>query len=289
MKLKRCTACKMVRYCSRVCQVAHRPQHKKACKKRAVELFDEELFKDAPEREECPICMLPLPFDRRQLVFVSCCGKTICSGCVHAQRKEDIRNNGKGLETCAFCRAPVPNTEKEIIDLLKRGVERNDMASIEKLAECIRDGKSGLEKDFAKVMELFLKAGKLGSADAYYMAGDLYRDRNGVEKDIEKARHFYELGTIGGSIKARHNFANFELLAGRDEQALRHFLICAKAGYEFSLVEVKNGFKSGHITKDEYAEALRIFQIHDDETKSALRDEALVYQANPSLYFENSG
>ena len=28
--LKACTACKMVKYCNRDCQIAHRPQHKKA-------------------------------------------------------------------------------------------------------------------------------------------------------------------------------------------------------------------------------------------------------------------
>ena len=58
--LKACTACKMVKYCNRDCQIAHRPQHKKACKKRAAELHDEKLFKQPPPKEDCPICMLPL-------------------------------------------------------------------------------------------------------------------------------------------------------------------------------------------------------------------------------------
>ena len=44
--LKACTACKLVKYCNRDCQIAHRPLHKKACKKRAAELHDEELFKE---------------------------------------------------------------------------------------------------------------------------------------------------------------------------------------------------------------------------------------------------
>ena len=43
-KLKACTACKLAKYCSRECQIAHRPQHKKECKKRAAELHDEELL-----------------------------------------------------------------------------------------------------------------------------------------------------------------------------------------------------------------------------------------------------
>ena len=43
--LKVCTACKMVKYCNVACQKAHRPQHKKDCKKRAAELRVESLFK----------------------------------------------------------------------------------------------------------------------------------------------------------------------------------------------------------------------------------------------------
>ena len=66
--LKACTACKMVKYCNRDCQIAHRPQHKKACKKRAKELQDEVLFKQ-PQLKDCPICFLTLPM----LPTGSCC------------------------------------------------------------------------------------------------------------------------------------------------------------------------------------------------------------------------
>ena len=74
--LRVCTACKMVKYCNRECQIAHRSQHKKACKKRAAELYDEKLFKEPPPRDEdCPICFQPLPFDNGLSLFESCCGK----------------------------------------------------------------------------------------------------------------------------------------------------------------------------------------------------------------------
>ena len=41
VKLKNCTACRLVKYCGVECQKAHRKQHKKACKQRAAELKDE--------------------------------------------------------------------------------------------------------------------------------------------------------------------------------------------------------------------------------------------------------
>jgi len=59
--LKACTACNLVKYCNRECQIAHRKQHKKECRKRAAELHDEKLFKQPPPKEDCPICFIRLP------------------------------------------------------------------------------------------------------------------------------------------------------------------------------------------------------------------------------------
>jgi hypothetical protein len=106
----------MVKYCNRDCQIAHRPQHKYDCKKRAAELHDEALFKDPPPREECPICMLPLPLNANQSSFKYCCGKLICGGCIHAMVIDDIKKD-KELEEhlCAFCRTPETSSDEEKI------------------------------------------------------------------------------------------------------------------------------------------------------------------------------
>ncbi len=63
-KLKKC-ACLLVRYCSVDCQKNHRPQHKKACRKRLAEKRDDLLLTQPEESDlgECPICCLPLPLD----------------------------------------------------------------------------------------------------------------------------------------------------------------------------------------------------------------------------------
>eukprot|EP00984_Skeletonema_dohrnii_P012019 scaffold4831_cov131-Skeletonema_dohrnii-CCMP3373.AAC.3 len=82
IKLKKCTACDLVKYCSVKCQRNHRPQHKRACKKRAAELRDEILFKQPESRDlgDCPICFLPLPIDHTKSTLMACCSKTICNG-----------------------------------------------------------------------------------------------------------------------------------------------------------------------------------------------------------------
>ena len=80
--LKTCTACKLVKYCSRECQIAHRPQHKKECKKRAKELHDIELFKHPPPQyEDCPICFLRMPSLMSGIIYMPCCGKNVCNAC----------------------------------------------------------------------------------------------------------------------------------------------------------------------------------------------------------------
>ena len=52
VKLKNCTACRLVKYCGVDCQKVHRKQHKKACKQRAAELKDEQLYSQGHVRPE---------------------------------------------------------------------------------------------------------------------------------------------------------------------------------------------------------------------------------------------
>ena len=275
-ELKTCNACKMARYCSRDCQVSHWPRHKETCKKRAAELFDKELFKDPPEREECPICMLPLPFDEKSMVLFQCCGTFICKGCVHGQFKEDI-NNGKEYEecqACAFCRTPAPKDVIERIHRVNKNVERNHARSMNQLACYYRDGMEGVQKDMAKSIELFEKSGKLGYANSYFCLGDIYCvGGDGIERDTKKARHYYELGTIGGSIHARYHLSGLDWDDGNFTRAFKHCLICAKAGLKEPLEALKIGCKKGYVTKDEYAQALRAYQKQHEATRSETREE----------------
>ena len=274
-KLKRCTACKMVKYCCRDCQVAHRPKHIKACKKRAAELFDEELFKDPPDQPECPICMLPMPLDRGQIMFQLCCGKTICKGCIHAQTKEDIKSGKRwdDVGACAFCREPGTYSDEEEKKRLKKLMEKGNAKSLYVAASLYTKGERGFCRNPTKAIELFTKSADLGCTDAYVSLGSIYEEGYGVGRDVKKARYYFELGAIGGSIDARHNLACLDKKDGDIERASKHFVICAKAGYELSLPCVKRYFKDGIVTKDEYAEVLRAYQKQQEDRKSAMRDE----------------
>ena len=272
--LNTCNRCHMVKYCNAACKKKHRSKHKKACERRVAELHDEELFKEPPPNEDCPICFLPLPLDASQTIFKSCCGKIICNGCIHAMR-EEARQSGGEVGLCAFCRksSPIAGMYLDEIKRLKKLIEADNADGYNYLAGMYWDGE-GVPQDFAKANELLLKAGELGCADAYYNLGNLYHFGRGVEVDKKKAKHFFELAAMNGSVKARHNLGWLELEADNHHQAMKHYLLSARAGYKKSLDTVKDGYQCGIVTKDEYANTLRAYQKRHDEMKSDDRDKA---------------
>ena len=114
IKLKDCSASKLVKYCSTKCQREHRSQHKQACKKRAAELHDEMLFKqpESTHLGDCPICCLPISHGPGQSDMFPCCGKMICIGCNYSNQKREFEGN-LGFK-CPFCRHPMRKSQAEI-------------------------------------------------------------------------------------------------------------------------------------------------------------------------------
>lgn len=147
--LKACTACKLVKYCGVECQVAHRPAHKKACKKKARELFDVQLYAQPPKREDCPICMITMSCDDRESTYMACCGKHICNGCVYCLPRA----------CCPFCNTAGPKSDEEIIKRLFNRIEKyNDTYAMGMLSEHYSKGQYGLLVDQSKAFELLQRA-----------------------------------------------------------------------------------------------------------------------------------
>ena len=269
--LKSCTACKLVKYCSRECQIAHRPQHKKECKIRAKELHDEKLFKQPQPLEDCPICMMRLPTLGVGSVYMACCGKVICCGCTHAFQS---RTTKKEEDICPFCRTPMPTVEETIKRYDKR-IELNDAQAIHHMGSYYARGIYGLSQNYAKALEFYHRAGKLGHAAANYNIGIAYHTGNrGVEVDMKKTIHYWELAAMRGQMDARHNLGAMESRSGNKDRALKHYMIAVKDGGSTSLESIKMMYGTGLATKDEYTKALLSYQAYLDEIRSDQRDEA---------------
>ncbi len=269
VKLKKC-ACNLVKYCSADCQKNHRPQHKKACKKRMAKIREDRLFTqpDGTHLGECPLCCLPLSNDENKRALYTCCSKLICDGCCYANIKREI---GQGLQhKCPYCREPLPKEgdEQHVKNYTKR-IEANDPIALICLGDKYDD-----EGNYEKAFEYYRKAAELGNLDGHYNLSLLYEEGKGVEKYKKKEVYHLEEAAIGGHLNARYNLGVDEANNGRYERAVKHFIIAAKLGDDDASDKLKIGFAHGLVSKEEYAAALRGHQAAVDATKSQQREKA---------------
>lgn len=266
--LKKCTACELVRYCGVDCQRAHRPQHKRSCKRRAAELHDEALFRLPPSREECPICFLELPIMTNLQKYNTCCGKILCYGCSIASAEQSDES------LCPFCRKPAARSIEERRKRIDRRIELNDPEAIFLFGMYYFEGGVGVEQDIGKAVELSHRAAELGSIVAHSKVGGLYWRGDGVQVDKKKAMYHFEIAAMGGHLLARHNLGVLEWNSGNDDRAMKHYMISASAGHDKSLKGVQNGYSDGIVNKDDFEKTLRAHQKSKNEMKSEWRDHA---------------
>ena len=257
-RLKNCTACRLVKYCSVDCQMAHRKQHKGACKKCAAELKDERLYTqglERPEEDFCPISG-----------FRECCMKKICFGCHMAAQKS-------GMNDCPFCRTSINGRCRALASVQKR-VDAKDPVAIDFLAGKYYFGEMGLEKNVPRAIELWKEAAELGSIEAHLRLGYRYYNGEGVEQNLVKSVQHWEKAACQGCTDSRRNLGDCEHNNGNYQRAVRHLLISVKMGDNVSLETIKQMFAKGHATKDQYAEALKGYRNSLNETESPEREMA---------------
>jgi len=289
-----CNKCKSVKYCNAACKKKHRHKHKKECEEHvrlaaehatklrdeelrlAAEKHDEELFKQPPPEEDCPICFIRLPSLEAGSKYMPCCGKTICSGCSYAPKYDSQGNQVDIIKQneCPFCRVVAPKSDKEMNIMIIKRIEAGDAHAMHSLGCQYAIGTDGLAQDNTKTLELWHKAGELGCSGAYCCIGAVYHNGIGVEVDEEKAVHYYELGAIAGDVDARYNLGLMEREAGNTERALKHFMIAVRAGNNDSLKEIQELYADGDATKDYYTSALQSYQMYLGDIKSEQRDKA---------------
>ena len=274
LKLKNCTACYVVKYCSVACQKSHRKQHKQECRERAAELKDEALFSRGHESwyGECPICMLPLPLDNTQSGLHACCSKRICSGCELAAIERGMN------KICAFCREPTPRLYTATVAMIQKRVDAGDAEAVNFLGETYYYGRLGLQEDKLRAVELFREAANLGAMEVHGSLGHMYvKGEGGLERDEAIAVYHYEIAAKAGLPDARFNLGNREVRNRNYGRALKHYMIAAKMGHEDSLKNIQMMHKDGLTTKDDYSLALIGYQQAIEETKSDQRDKAKAY------------
>jgi len=242
---------------------------------------DESLFEQPPRSEDCPICFLQLPHFMSGNVYMACCGKVICSGCYFTLNEENPTGSSF---LCVFCREPKPDSEDDVGDRYLDRFDVNDADAICSVGCFHQSGKFGFEQSYTEALALWREAGELGSVESYYNIADAYDNGRGVERDQEKAWHYYELAAMGGNVLARYNLGVTEMLVGNMDRALKHHMIAIKSGCADSLKKIKHLHWNGHATADEYDLALRSYHAYIDEIKSEQRDRAAAFSDEYTYY-----
>ena len=242
------------------------------------------------QNEECPICMLPLPFLQlnwsiEDRLDCETCGTTTCMGClfgsveVHKRDCTDRETAIEKIKACPFCRSNTAVDDKTLLDITMKRAEAGNHDALVRIAACNFDGIMGLRQDNAEGLKWCLRAAEAGSGQAAYLLGGFYlKGERGVDKDHDKALEYYQKSAGLGHIPAFNLIGAIHMERGEMEEAMlnvRKASICGMSdGAIFNLLRF--GFTNGYITKDEYAFTLRENQKACNEMKSVDRERAMV-------------
>eukprot|EP00984_Skeletonema_dohrnii_P014866 scaffold6345_cov107-Skeletonema_dohrnii-CCMP3373.AAC.2 len=194
----------------------------------------------------------------------------ICNGCLHASRLQIAEQSlDKICPKCPFCRTPYPKDDTDADRMMKKRIAANDPFTNREFAmRCLG------ETNFSDAFKYATKAAKGGDMQAHLVLGHLYREGKGVGADVKKGIHHLEEAAIGGHPKARCYLGLFEQERGNHKRAVKHFIIAANQGLDFAVEQLREGYKQGHVSKDDFAAALRAHKTAVDATKSPQREAA---------------
>lgn len=100
-----------------------------------------------------------------------------------------------------------------------------------RLASVYRDG-DGVPKDIERAISLFKEAANNGSAEAQYCLGDLYDDGVRIAKDLPEAERWYRMAAAQGHLSAQLNLGLVLQKTDRKSEAVEFFRQSAEKGAE---------------------------------------------------------
>ena len=243
-----------------------------------------DLWKPKP-RDECAICLQPLPLVEEESVHRGCCGQKMCGGCVVAARQVLIKTNQKRKDNgepklpnlCAYCREPAPVGYAAMVCQWEERMERGDAMAYYSMGLAFQNGQCGKPKRPKKAFSLLLRSADLGCPEACVRVAAIYDlGHGGVEEDSALARKYYVLAAKGGNVVARHVLASIEMTTTLNlHRGIKHLKIAAEHGYKESLDKLVLMKEDGVIGKDECNETARAYYNAVNEMKSEERDNPM--------------
>ena len=155
-----------------------------------AELQDVELFGPLPEREDCPICLLPMPTLDNKSCYKPCCGKILCNACANSSWAMSERRNI--TPSCAFCRSDDKICNEARLERFKKRAEANDTGALNALAGMYQTGARSVPGDDVLSMHYALRAAELGHPNAMIMLSVQCVDEPvGILSNFEDGREIF--------------------------------------------------------------------------------------------------
>ena len=249
LKLKYCTACRLVKYCSVDCQKAHRKGHKKACKQRAAELKGERLHSALTGTQDskaamkvCGACERTLPEDsysRDQRGRRQSSGR--CEECVAAGNQLVLMRKGltrSEENECPICNLLIPLDWKQSmvkVCCMKTVCNGCTLASRKRGMRDCPFCRTPTPTEDSQILAMIKKRVDAGDPVAIYVLGNAYQDGDyGFEKDVARAVKLHERAAEIG-YKDAHYSLGVLYAQGIDVEkdtarAIRHYEAAALSG-----------------------------------------------------------
>ena len=250
------------------------------------------------ECDECVLCCYPLPLQLNDSIYKSCCGETICLGCVVAQKRTliigtNVKKPIKGSKeeerefmtmllseqtcVCPFCRTGVPENDTEFLERLYKQIgEYKDPKAMNMMGIFYLKGEQGLSKDLKKAEEVFKQAYDLDDPVAAWNLVHLYSE---YIPDEDLKMKYAEEGAKRGNLYCMNTLAIRAAQSGNHEEAKRQFMTAACSGNDEAMENVMLCYRKKILSKDDLATTLRAHKTINDAGMSEPREYAMRHKA----------
>lgn len=198
-----------------------------------AELEDADVFSPLEERDDCPVCFVPLPLSDAEVTHMPCCGKIVCNACSDIQGVHKVEEfiektlltnfDHPALKTetafeaaalkiinnspCPFCRSARRNRNMETYQNF--AVKMGDSRAMLLIGNAFETGKYDMPKDELSALGWYVRAAEKGFPMALIEVATMCFEGTVVEKNRNYAEQLAMAAAKKGCAKAHEQLAHF--------------------------------------------------------------------------------
>ena len=159
----------------------------------------------------------------------------------------------------------------KILPTIEKLVDKNNPGSQHLLGYMYQHGE-GVEKDYEKAIHYYTLSANQGNSSAQYNLGNMYYFGQGVKKDYEKAIHYYTLSVNQENSVAQNNLGYmYKYGTGVEqdyEKAIHYYTLSANQGNSSAQNNLGNMYYSGQCVEQNYEKAIHYYTLSVNQGNS---------------------